>query len=88
MPSNTKLNHHIAGNSIEEDEAAEAKVIIELLGDAEWVLATMSKDQMGMGKQAQKSETNEIKRKMTQERTVRRKLAAQNIKNKQKNEEF
>ena len=61
---------------------------MELLGEEEWVLATMSKDQIEIGKQAQTLETKEIRDEIKSKRNVRRKLAAQNIKNKQMNEEF
>ena len=55
MPSLDKLNNQLTGkddDSEDTDEKDEAKEIMELLAEEEWILAMVSKNQVALGKKA------------------------------------
>ena len=61
---------------------------MNLLSEEEWVLAMVTKDKVGLGKKAGKKEKQEIRERITRERHIKKKLAAQNVKRNEVNEEL
>ena len=92
MPSLDKLNASIKGDVSEEEQAKhndeEAAKIMALFENEEWVLAMVGRKKVGIGKHAKAEEKSEIKKRIIEERNVKKKLAAQNAKKKSVNDEL
>ena len=61
---------------------------MSLFENEEWVLAMVGKKKVGIGKHAKGEEKDNIKKKIMEERNAKKKLASQNAKAQQKNEEL
>ena len=92
MPSLEKLNASIKGETSEGEQAKqndeEAAKIMALFENEEWVLAMVGRKKVGIGKHAKADEKNDVKKRIMEQRNVKKKLAAQNAKKKSVNDEL
>ena len=92
MPSLEKLNASIKGETSEGEQAKqndeEAAKIMALFENEEWVLAMVGRKKVGIGKHAKADEKSDVKKRIMEQRNIKKKLAAQNAKKKSVNDEL